>query len=107
VVRARLIKHLLEESYPIRGRGACLIPVRYGNEVVLQPLLAFLLLIELSPGTAIVGILRLLSSPLEDRSYCLIAGGKVSRDVQEFLCRERGVSAQLMDQLFVGRPREE
>jgi hypothetical protein len=107
VVRARLIKHLVEESCPIRGWGPCLIPVRHGNEVVLWPLLAYLLLVEPSPGTAIVGILRLLSSPLEDRSYCLVARVEVGRDVQEFLGRARCVSAQLMYQLFVGCPREE
>jgi hypothetical protein len=84
-----------------------LISVRRGNEVVPQPLLGFLLLVEPSPGTAIVGILQLLSSPLEDRSYRLVAGGEVGRDVQEFLGSARGVSAYLMDQLFAGRPREE
>jgi hypothetical protein len=41
VVRARLIKHLVEESCPIKGRGPCLIPVRHGNEVIPQPLLVF------------------------------------------------------------------
>jgi hypothetical protein len=106
VVRAWLIKHLVEESYPIRGRGPCLIPVRHGNKVVPQPLLGCLLVKPL-PGTAIIGILQLLSSPLEDHSYRLIAGGEVGHDVQEFLGRARGVSAQLMDQLFLGRPHEE
>jgi hypothetical protein len=56
VVRARLIKHLVEESYPIRGQGPCLISVCSGNEVVPWPLLACLLLVKPSPGTAIVGI---------------------------------------------------
>jgi hypothetical protein len=107
VVRSRFIKHLIEESYPIRGRGPCLILVHRSNEVVLWPLLACLLLIKPSPGTTIIGILRLLSSPLEDRSYCLVARGKVGHDVQEFLGHARGVSAQLMDQLFAGRPHEE
>jgi hypothetical protein len=93
VVRARLIKHLVKESCPIRGWGPCLILVYRGDEVVPRPLLAFLVLVEPSPSTAIVGILRLLSSPLEDRSYCLVAGGEVGRDVQEFLGRVRGVSA--------------
>jgi hypothetical protein len=57
VVRARLIKHLVKESCPIKGRGPCLISVCRGNEVVPRPVLAFLLLIEPSPGTTIVGIL--------------------------------------------------
>jgi hypothetical protein len=107
VVRARLIKHLVEESCRIRVRGPCLIPVYRGNEVVPWPLLACLLLVEPSPGTAIVGITRLLSLPLEDRSYCLVTGGEVGHDVQEFLRCARGVSAQLMDQLFVGFPHKE
>jgi hypothetical protein len=52
VVRAQLIKHLVKESCPIRGRGPCLILVYCGNEVVLWPLL-----VEPSPGTTISGIL--------------------------------------------------
>jgi hypothetical protein len=107
VVWAWLLKHLVEESSPIRRRGPCLIPVHCGNEVALRALLGCLLLVEPSPGTVIVGILCLLSSPLENRSYCLITGGEVGHDVQEFLGCVRSVSAQLMDQLFVVRPRKE
>jgi hypothetical protein len=57
VVRAQLIKHFVKESCPIRGWGPYLILVCYDNEVVLWPLLVCLLLVEPSPGTAIIGIL--------------------------------------------------
>jgi hypothetical protein len=97
MVWARLIKHLVEESCPIRGLGPCLIPVHCSNKVASWPLLGCLLLIEPSPGTAIVGILRLLSSPLENRSHCHVTRGEFGRDVQEFLGCARSVSAQLMD----------
>jgi hypothetical protein len=107
VVRARLIKHLIEESCPIRGRGPCLILVHHGNEVVSRPLLGCLLLVIPLPRTAVIRILQLLSSPLENRSYCLVAGGEVGHDVQEFLGRARSVSAQLVDQLFAGHPCKE
>jgi hypothetical protein len=60
MVRAWLIKHLIKESCPIRGRDPCLIPVYRGNKAVPWPLLACLLLIKPSWVNAYVPSMNLI-----------------------------------------------